>query len=69
MFGNKSNRGAQTVVDTLIGPQVVIRGDLMFSGGLYVEGRILGKVIAEDGASATLTVAEQGSIEGEVRAP
>ncbi|MCC4599229.1 bactofilin family protein [Xanthomonas melonis] len=69
MFGNKSSRGAQTVVDTLIGPQVVIRGDLTFSGGLYVEGRILGKVIAEDGASATLTVAEQGSIEGEVRAP
>ncbi|WAT15408.1 bactofilin family protein [Xanthomonas fragariae] len=69
MFGNKSNRGAQTMVDTLIGPQVVICGDLMFSGGLYVEGRILGKVIAEDGASATLTVAEQGSIEGEVRAP
>ncbi|NEL81434.1 MAG: cell shape determination protein CcmA, partial [Xanthomonas perforans] len=31
MFGNKSNRGAQTVVDTLIGSQVVIRGDLMFS--------------------------------------
>ncbi|WP_372362139.1 polymer-forming cytoskeletal protein [Xanthomonas sp. NCPPB 1325] len=69
MFGNKSNRGAQTVVDTLIGPQVVIRGDVLFSGGLYVEGRILGKVIAEDGASATLTVADQGSIEGEVRAP
>ncbi|MEA9596130.1 polymer-forming cytoskeletal protein [Xanthomonas campestris] len=69
MFGNKSNRGAQTVVDTLIGPQVVIRGDLTFSGGLYVEGRILGKVIAEDGASAILTVAEQGCIEGEVRAP
>jgi cytoskeletal protein CcmA (bactofilin family) len=41
----------------------------MFSGGLYVEGRILGKVIAEEGTSATLTVAEQGSIEGEVRAP
>ncbi|WP_040940503.1 bactofilin family protein [Xanthomonas campestris] len=69
MFGNKSNRGAQTVVDTLIGPQVVIRGDLTFSGGLYVEGRILGKVIAEDGASAILTVAEQGCIAGEVRAP
>ncbi|KAB7771028.1 bactofilin family protein [Xanthomonas maliensis] len=69
MFGNKSNRGGQTVVDTLIGPQVVIRGDLLFSGGLYVEGRILGKVFAEDGASATLTIAEQGSIEGEVRAP
>lgn len=56
-------------VDTLVGPQVVIRGDLLFSGGLYIEGRIVGKVIAEDGQRATVTLAENGSIEGEVRAP
>ncbi|HBK46452.1 MAG TPA: cell shape determination protein CcmA [Xanthomonadaceae bacterium] len=69
MFGNKSSRGGQTVVDTLIGAQVVIRGDLLFSGGLYVEGRIIGKVVAEDGAAATVTLSERGCIEGEVRAP
>jgi cytoskeletal protein CcmA (bactofilin family) len=68
MFKNKP---AQHVgqIDTLIGSQVVIRGDLHFSGGLYVEGRIIGKVIADDGQRAVLTLAEQGSIEGEVRAP
>ena len=70
MFGsNKSNRDGHLVVDALIGAQVVIRGDVEFSGGLYVEGTILGKVIAQDGASnATLTVAEHGAIEGEIRA-
>ena len=68
MFGNKSSRGSQMVVDALIGPQVVIRGDVVFSGGLYVEGRIEGKVLAEEGAKAMLTLAEQGHIEGEVRA-
>ncbi|MGE8280019.1 MAG: bactofilin family protein [Stenotrophomonas sp.] len=68
MFGNKSNRDSHLVVDALIGPQVVIRGDVVFSGGLYVEGRILGKVVAEEGANAVLTLAEQGHIEGEVRA-
>jgi cytoskeletal protein CcmA (bactofilin family) len=48
---------------------VVIRGDVEFSGGLYVEGTILGKVIASEGAAnATLTLAEQGHIEGEIRA-
>ena len=68
MFKNKT--AAQVgQVDTLIGPQVVIRGDLHFSGGLYVEGRIIGTVIAQEGQKATLTLAEQGSIEGEVRAP
>ncbi len=68
MFGKKSGRDGHLVVDALIGPQVVIRGDLVFSGGLYVEGRIIGKVIAEEGANATLTLAEQGHIEGEIRA-
>ena len=57
------------VVDTLIGPQVVIRGDVEFSGGLYVEGRIVGKVVATGNERAVLMLAEQGSIEGEVRAP
>ena len=56
-------------VDTLIGPQVVIRGDFHFSGGLYIEGRIIGKVIASNGDAAQVTIAETGVIEGEVRAP
>ncbi|MBP3983297.1 polymer-forming cytoskeletal protein [Pseudoxanthomonas helianthi] len=68
MFKPKPGRHGETI-DTLIGPQVVIRGDVVFSGGLYVEGRIHGKVLAEDGAPAVLTLAEQGSIEGEVRVP
>jgi cytoskeletal protein CcmA (bactofilin family) len=68
MFKNKPAQNAGQI-DTLIGPQVVIRGDLQFSGGLYIEGRIIGKVIAEEGQRAILTLAEQGSIEGEVQAP
>jgi cytoskeletal protein CcmA (bactofilin family) len=56
-------------VDTLIGPQVVIQGDFHFSGGLYVEGRVVGRLLAEEGHKATLTLAENGSIEGEVRVP
>ena len=68
MFKNKPAH-LEGQVDTLIGAQVVIHGDLRFTGGLYVEGRIVGKVIAEDGQRATITLAENGSIEGEVRAP
>ncbi len=66
---SKSNRDGQLVVDALIGSQVVIRGDVEFSGGLYVEGHIHGKVVAAEGASnAVLTLAENGVIEGEIRA-
>jgi cytoskeletal protein CcmA (bactofilin family) len=63
-----SSRDGQAV-DTLIGPQVTIRGDVEFSGGLYVEGRIVGRVTAAQGERAVLMLAEQGSIEGEVVAP
>ncbi|TQM03674.1 cytoskeletal protein CcmA (bactofilin family) [Pseudoxanthomonas sp. 3HH-4] len=69
MFKTKPIRPDVGAIDTLIGPQVTIRGDVVFSGGLYVEGHIQGKVIAEAGERAVLTLAEQGSIEGEVQVP
>ena len=69
MFKNKPTHLDGQAIDTLIGPQVTIHGDVMFSGGLYVEGRIHGKIIAEEGTKAILTLAEQGRIEGEVQAP
>lgn len=72
MFGNekvKSSRSSAGGVETLIGPRVVIRGDVAFSGGLYVEGRIHGAVVADEEGGAVLTISENGLIEGEVRAP
>ena len=65
----KSPGHGQHAVETLVGPRAVIRGDVSFSGGLYVEGTIYGKVTAEDGSAAVLTIADDGHIEGEVRAP
>jgi len=69
VFRNKSSQRDGFAIDTLVGPDVVIRGDLEFSGGLYVEGRIVGKVMAAEGKAASLVLAEQGVIEGEVHAP
>ena len=66
MLGKKNGRDNQLVVDALIGPQVVIRGDVEFAGGLYVEGKVIGKLVAAEGAQAMLTVAENGAIEGQV---
>ena len=65
----KSPRSGGNAVETLIGPHAVIRGDISFSGGLYVEGTIYGKVSADDGSAAVITIADNGHIEGEVRAP
>jgi cytoskeletal protein CcmA (bactofilin family) len=56
-------------IDTVIGAQTRLQGDLHFSGGLHVDGTIKGNIIAESGSDAVLTVSEQGRIEGDVRVP
>lgn len=67
---SKKGGGQRASVDTLIGRRVKIIGDVHFSGGLYVEGEIKGAVVAQtDAGDAVLSIAEEGRIEGEVRAP
>jgi len=57
-------------IDSLIGQNTEIRGDLIFSGGLHVDGKVKGNVIAADGGEdSVLTLSERGSIEGEVKVP
>jgi cytoskeletal protein CcmA (bactofilin family) len=65
----KGARNGTNTVETLIGPRVVIKGDVEFSGGLYVEGKVMGKISAADSGAAVITVAEQGHVEGEVYSP
>jgi cytoskeletal protein CcmA (bactofilin family) len=65
----KKLKAASTRVDTIIGQQTRIEGDIHFSGGLHVDGRIKGAVIAETGSASVLTVSENGSIEGDIRVP
>lgn len=60
---------AAGTVDTLIGRQSEVTGDVRFAGGLHVDGRIKGKVTAESDKNAVLSVSESGSVEGDVRVP
>lgn len=68
MFGIGKKSGCSGI-DTVIGPQTHVEGDLRFSGGLHVDGRIKGNLVAEPGSEAVLTVSEKGAIEGDVRVP
>jgi cytoskeletal protein CcmA (bactofilin family) len=56
-------------VETLIGKRVSVQGNVEFSGGLHIDGRISGSVRSINGAPAALTVSEHGIIEGSVAAP
>lgn len=68
MFGKKKAFSSARI-DTLVGQGTVINGDLIFAGGLHVDGKINGSVIAEEGSSAILILSEYGRIEGEVKVP
>jgi cytoskeletal protein CcmA (bactofilin family) len=68
MFKKKKNL-ASTRIDTLIGQGTKIKGNLEFSGGLHVDGKIIGDVIAEEGSDALLILSEYGHIEGDVKVP
>jgi len=68
MFGKKKGFSAARI-DTLVGQGTEITGDLVFSGGLHVDGTIKGNVVAEEGTTALLILSEFGRIEGEVTVP
>ena len=69
MWGNKKKPKQTAQIDSLIGQNTEIRGDVCFSGGLHVDGVVKGSVIAEKGDDSVLTLSERGTIEGEVRVP
>jgi len=69
MWGNKKSKSNSAKIETLIGTAMEIQGDLIFSGGLHVDGKIVGNVIAEEDSHSMLILSDQGQIEGEVRVP
>ncbi len=69
MWGNKKKPRQTAQIDSLIGQNTEIRGDVVFRGGLHVDGTVKGNVIAEDAEDSLLTLSERGTIEGEVKVP
>jgi cytoskeletal protein CcmA (bactofilin family) len=55
-------------IHTVIGKSTHVQGDVEFSGGLHLDGRISGNVRANPGSNSTLSVSEYGRIDGAVEA-
>ena len=68
MFGAKTSK-PQNRIDCLIGAGTRVEGNVIFSGGLRVDGHVKGSIIAEAGKSGTLVISEQARVEGEIRVP
>jgi cytoskeletal protein CcmA (bactofilin family) len=65
MFKNASK--PQGRIDTLIGAGTSITGDIVFVGGLRIDGEVRGNVRAADGQqTSTLVISEHARIEGEI---
>lgn len=68
MWGN-DKKNARHNYDTLISSNTEIVGDLRFTGGLHIDGRVKGCVIAQDSTNAVVRISDHGLVEGEVKAP
>lgn len=68
LFGSNPAKTTGTV-DTLIGQQTEILGDIRFGGGLHVEGSVKGRISGLPDESCTLWVSESGAVEGDVDVP
>jgi cytoskeletal protein CcmA (bactofilin family) len=70
MKRNKEKVGKPVeTIDTLVGAGSVLQGDLVFTGGLRVDGHIKGHVSAHDSSNGTLVLSESGVVEGDINVP
>lgn len=71
MLGKKDQQPLTAVQGstTLIARDTAVTGDIVFSGNLDVEGRVVGSIAAEPGKEAILRVVGGGIVEGEIRVP
>jgi cytoskeletal protein CcmA (bactofilin family) len=65
MFGKKPPK-PQTRIDSLIGAGTRIEGNVIFAGGLRIDGEVKGDVRCAEGQAATLVISEHARIEGEI---
>jgi len=67
MLGRKQRR--HTVVETLVGGNTRISGDLHFTGGCHIDGTVNGSVTADPESESALSISEVGNVDGGVTVP
>ena len=56
-------------VDTLVGSNSQVKGDLGFSGHCHIDGVVKGNVNAEADSKSALSISEEATVEGGVTVP
>ncbi len=67
MFGRQQRR--HSIIDTLVGINSKVNGDLFFEGGCHVDGTVKGNVNADPDSNSALSISENALVEGRVVVP
>jgi cytoskeletal protein CcmA (bactofilin family) len=68
-LGKSPNEKPCNTIDTLIGARTELKGDLTFSGGLRIDGKLKGNVTSKGEGNSTLILSENALIIGNVTVP
>ena len=67
MFGKTKNHTPMKRIDSLIGAGTTLSGNIVFNGGLRIDGNVIGSVHASNGEASTLVISERAKVSGEIR--
>lgn len=70
MFGKKQKKDRIEIakLSSLIADNLQVVGDVLFSGGLRVDGKVEGNILGQAGAKSLIVLSEKGCVVGRVRA-
>lgn len=68
-LARKPNDKPCNTIDTLIGVTTEMKGDIAFSGGLRIDGKIKGNITARADDNSTLVLSENAAVTGDVSVP
>lgn len=70
MWGKKtSSKKVTGHFDTLISSRTSVQGDMHFSGGLHIDGKVQGTLRADENGDAVVRISDVGEVDGDVIAP
>lgn len=68
-LARKPNDKPCNTIDTLIGVSTDMKGDITFSGGLRIDGKVKGNITSRGDDNSTLVLSENAVVTGDVNVP
>lgn len=68
-LSRKPNEKPCNTIDTLVGVTTEMKGDISFSGGLRIDGKVKGNITARSDDNSTLVLSENAMVTGDVSVP